>query len=331
MKATIYTGVGDSGETRLLGNVKTSKDDPRVEVYGTLDEATSALGLARATTCYADLCRLIIELQEELIPVMSEVATPPDGALTKPALPQVKEEQVLRLEKIIDTYNQEWIQSGQFITPGGSQASAAFDLARTIVRRAERRLVSLSRITPVNPHLLKYLNRLSDLLYVLGRIDEQRTLKKIVKDTLQSQAIIQSLQLDISDISSKKRGDKMNLNLTDSNRMIEAGIQRALQIGTPMVLSVVDGHGEVVQTCRMDNALLVSVTLAPKKACTAAIVRIATHELAKLSQPGQPLFHIDVNQEKLTLVGGGFPVLKDGVVVGGVGVSGGSVEQDIAV
>ncbi len=81
----------------------------------------------------------------------------------------------------------------------------------------------------------------------------------------------------------------------------------------------------------MDDALVVSITLAPHKAYTAATVRLATHELAKVAQPGQPLYSIDVNLPKITLVGGGLPLTKDGKVVGAVGVSGGSVEQDIAV
>ncbi|MFZ6019553.1 MAG: cob(I)yrinic acid a,c-diamide adenosyltransferase [Chloroflexota bacterium] len=330
MKATIYTGVGDAGQTRLLGNIPVSKDDLRVEVYGTLDEATSTLGLARATTRFQDLCQQIWQLQEELIPVMSEIATVPGTILKKP-VPQVSPAQVQHLEHAIDRWSAEWIQTGQFITPGGSPASAALDMARTIVRRAERRLVSLHQREPVNPHLLKYINRLSDLLYVLARVDEQRTLRHIISEVVQTNS--NQPTRSIPEISANQQDDsgRRRLTLSDSQRMIAAGIQRAREIGVPMVLAVADESGQIIQTCRMDNARPISVQLAPHKAYTAAAVRVPTHELAGLSQPGQPLFHIDVNLEKFTLIGGGFPVIRHGRVIGGVGVSGGSVEEDMDV
>jgi uncharacterized protein GlcG (DUF336 family) len=122
-----------------------------------------------------------------------------------------------------------------------------------------------------------------------------------------------------------------SLTLLDCDRIMQAGLKKADAVGTPMVLSVVDQNGDVIETRRMDGALLVSVTLAPYKAYTAAVARMPTAALAGYSQPGQPLFGIEANLPKLTLVGGGIPLSKDGKVVGAVGVSGGSVEQDIAV
>lgn len=123
----------------------------------------------------------------------------------------------------------------------------------------------------------------------------------------------------------------MELTLQDCDRMVEAGMKKAQEIGVPMVLSVVDQNGDVIESRRMDDALIVSVTLAPHKAYTAATVRVATHDLANAAQPGESLYGIDVNLPKITLVGGGFPLKKDGKVVGAVGVSGGSVADDIAV
>ena len=328
MKATIYTGVGDTGQTRLLGNIAVSKDDLRVEVYGTLDEATSTLGLARATTRFQDLCQQIWQLQEELIPVMSEIATPPGAVLKKP-VPQVSAEQVQQLESLIDRWSAEWIQTGRFITPGGSQASAALDMARTIVRRAERRLVALNQREAVNPHLLKTINRLSDLLYVLARVDEQRTLKDIINEVIEQAPNNPSQLQPVASSSVRTNDPRGRLTLSDSQRMIAAGLRRAAELGVPVTLSVADEHGQIIQTCRMDDARPISVQLAPHKAYTAAAVRLPTHELADLAQPGRPLYQIDANLEKFTLIGGGFPVIREGRVIGGVGVSGGSVEQDM--
>lgn len=329
MKAGIYTRGGDAGQTSLLGGVRVDKDDPRVEVYGTLDEATSALGLARSTSRYDDICQLIIELQGELIPIMSEIATPPDALAQKGPLPRLQPEPVARLEQVIDLYNAEWIQSHHFTRPGGSPASAAMDMARSICRRAERRLISLGRTEAINPEVLKYLNRLSDLLYVLARIDEQRT----IIDAITNQLGVPSAQ------SAQKNNQilagigvtPMSLTLKDCERMMQAGLRKAEAIGVPMVLSVVDQNGDVIETRRMDDALIVSITLAPHKAYTAAVVRLATAELAKLSQPGESLFGIEASLPQVTLVGGGIPLCKEGKVVGAVGVSGGSVAQDVAV
>lgn len=321
MKADIYTRGGDAGQTSLLGGVRVYKDELRVEAYGTIDEGTSMLGLARATTEYDDLCRHIIDLQGELIPVMAEVASGAGAANGKFDIPQVQRSQIERIEAIIDQYNAEWIQTGQFVRPGGSPASAALDSARAIFRRAERRLVTLNRTEALNPHLLKYVNRLSDYLYVLARIDEQRTIIDAVEAGVSATLSAGNTEGAANDV----------LNLADCDRMVAAGIQRAQEIGTPMVLTVVDQNGDVMETRRMDNALLVSVTLAPHKAYTAVTVRTPTHELARLAQPGESLYSIDVNLPKITLIGGGFPLSKNGQVVGAVGVSGGSVAEDMDV
>ena len=329
MKAGIYTRGGDTGQTSLLGGLRVDKDDPRVEVYGSLDEATSALGLARATTNYDDLCQVIIQLQGELIPIMSEVATLPGTQLKKGTIPNVQAEQIKHLEDSIDVYNSEWIQTGQFVRPGGSQASAALDMARAIVRRAERRMISLGRNEEINPDLLKYVNRLSDLLYVLARIDEQRT----IVDTITKQLGIASKysRQKQNQVVGSVGEEEMSLTTVDCDRMMKAGMEKAAAIGVPMVLSIVDQNGDVIEVRRMDDALIVSITLAAHKAYTAAAVRMPTADLAALSQPGQSLFGIDVNLPRMTLVGGGIPLKRDGKVVGAVGVSGGSVEQDIAV
>lgn len=326
MSGKVYTRGGDAGQTSLLGGLRVDKDDVRIEVYGTMDEGTSMLGMARATTQFDDLCRHIIDLQGELIPIMAEAAFVQGEKQLDFEVPRVKPEQVLRLEGIIDFYDQEWIQTGQFVRPGGSQASAMLDMARAIFRRAERRLISLGRQEAVNPYLVKYVNRLSDLLYVLARIDEQRTLIQTIKDNLPIGG-----ETAVVSPNGSQRGCDVMLTLLDCDRMVEAGMKKAQEIGCPVVLAVVDQNGDVIESRRMDDALIVSVTLAPHKAYTAATVRLATHELAKVAQPGGSLYSIDVNLPKITLVGGGFPLQKDGKVVGAVGVSGGSVEQDIAV
>ncbi len=314
----IYTRFGDAGQTSLLGRVLVNKDDPRVQVYGTFDEATSALGMARATTRHDDICRNILFLQGELIGLMAELATPPGVNSKQVAL---SSDQVANLECTIDSYEAEFIATNQFVRPGGSLASAAIDLARTIVRRGERLLVELNRAEPVNPNLLRYVNRLSDLLYMMARIDEQREIKRIIEKTLRETSKEQTMS----------HTEHAGLTLSRCDRLIEAGMRRAAAIGVPMVVAVADDAGNLCEMRRMDGALVVSITLAPQKAATAATVRMATHELARHAQPGAQFFGIDASMPGLTIVGGGFPLVENGVVIGGVGASGGSAEQDIDV
>ena len=324
----IYTRGGDTGQTSLLGGSRVPKDTLRIEVYGTVDEATSTMGLARAMTQHTDLCQEIIGIQGELIGLMAELATSPEAAAAqtlKIRTAPVQPAQVERLERAIDKYEAERIPSHHFVRPGGSVASAALDMARTFVRRAERRLVTLSRDEEINPHLVKYLNRLSDLLYVMARIDEQRAVEQVVISQLKSAG------LSANPAGSSRGDETMSITLADCDRMIEAGMRRAKEIGVPMVLAVVDAGGNLVETRRMDEALIVSITLAPHKAYTAVSVRMTTQQLAQFSQPAGPLYGIAANIPNLTLVGGGIPLCTAAGVVGAVGVSGGSVEQDIEV
>lgn len=317
-EARIYTRFGDAGDTMLLGRVRVRKDSPRVNLYGTIDEATSALGLARASTTGDDICRDILDIQGELIQVMTELATGP--RVVAPLLP-IDAGKVKRLESRIDAYEGIRIATGLFVRPGGSLASASLDLGRTIVRRAERLLVTLSETEKVNPLLLQYLNRLSDLLYVMARVDEQREIRRVVMSTLQTSKESARTMLPV----------QRRLDLQTCNALMDAGVDAAVAVGVPMVLAVADGSGNLIELRRMDGALEVSVSLAPSKAYTAAAVRMPTAELAVLAQPGAPLFGIEANMPRVTTVGGGLPLVLDGVTVGAVGVSGGSVEQDVTV
>lgn len=169
----IYTKAGDAGDTALYGGARVSKDALRVDAYGTLDELNAALGVAAASlpASHAALGTILSTLQAELFDLGAELATPPerlDDALGR-KLHRADAAQVAALEAIIDRYEAELPPLHAFILPGGAPAAAALHLARTIARRAERRVVTLARDEPVNPEVLRYLNRLSDLLFVLAR------------------------------------------------------------------------------------------------------------------------------------------------------------------
>jgi len=162
----IYTRGGDKGKTSLGTGTRVAKHDPRVAAYGTVDEANAALGLARLhTQGEADL--LLARIQHDLFDLGADLCTP-EGK-EKPAL-RILDTQVGRLEGEIDTMNVRLKPLDSFVLPGGSAASAYLHLARTIVRRAEREMTHLSATETVNPAALRYINRLSDHLFVLARL-----------------------------------------------------------------------------------------------------------------------------------------------------------------
>jgi cob(I)alamin adenosyltransferase len=167
----IYTRSGDDGTTGLLYGGRISKADPAAEAYGSVDETVSALGLARALIEDPAQRAVILELQRELFVVGADLATNPDqrSRLT-PGVSLATKALVERLEGLIDQEVERRPLPQEFVVPGANPASAALDVARTLARRAERRAVELAATGwEVNPEALRYLNRLSDLLFVLAR------------------------------------------------------------------------------------------------------------------------------------------------------------------
>jgi len=163
----IYTRGGDAGETSLGDGSRRVKDDLRVAAYGTVDEANACIGLARLHTV-ADVDETLARIQNDLFDLGADLCTPEGSERRQNAL-RVSEEQVDRLEREIDLYNEPLETLKSFVLPGGSEASAYLHLARTVTRRAEREVVELARTETVGTPAVKYLNRLSDLLFVLSR------------------------------------------------------------------------------------------------------------------------------------------------------------------
>jgi cob(I)alamin adenosyltransferase len=172
---------GDGGETSLLYGDRVAKSDPRCEAYGTIDEAVSALGLARHF-CRSEVKDIILSLQRDLFVVGAVLATPAEH-YSKLSIDQnvVSSEMVQRLENLIDEYETKIRIPENFVIPGGaSTGSAALDVARTVVRRAERRVVALKKTEMIkNYEMLNYLNRLADLIFTLARYEEREELRDI--------------------------------------------------------------------------------------------------------------------------------------------------------
>ncbi|HTY79258.1 MAG TPA: cob(I)yrinic acid a,c-diamide adenosyltransferase [Candidatus Bathyarchaeia archaeon] len=171
----IYTRTGDHGETALVGGARVPKDSPRIEAYGTIDELNAIVGLARAFNAERLgrgkaarwLDGVFRQIQNELFDLGSELATPEDAAYE--GMHRVGEAEVTALEALMDQCQKDLSPLKSFVLPGGGRVGGFLHQARTVCRRAERRILALSRVEPLSPWPLAYVNRLSDLLFVLSR------------------------------------------------------------------------------------------------------------------------------------------------------------------
>ncbi|NIN70758.1 MAG: cob(I)yrinic acid a,c-diamide adenosyltransferase [Gemmatimonadetes bacterium] len=172
----IYTRKGDGGETSLFGGRRVRKDELRVEAYGTVDELNSTVGLvgARLPSQMEEWRDSLIAIQSDLFTIGAILATPKTGAAKPEHIPELAEVRVETLEDWIDKLDEELTRLKVFVLPGGSELAATLHLARSVCRRAERRVVTLANQEEVEPVVIKYLNRLSDFLFTLARAANAR-------------------------------------------------------------------------------------------------------------------------------------------------------------
>ena len=168
----IYTRTGDTGDTSLFGGTRVGKDDPRVAAYGDVDELNAHLGLARASAPDAEIADEIVRLQRDLFALGAQLADPSGQVATKMPKAALGDDDVERMERVIDHLEAGLPPLTNFILAGGSPCGAALHVARAVCRRAERSMVALE--PAVDALLLKYINRLSDLLFVLARAANKR-------------------------------------------------------------------------------------------------------------------------------------------------------------
>ncbi len=172
-KSPLYTRTGDDGTTSLVGGARAPKDSPRLEAYGTVDELNSWLGLlAAAATIDEPLRALLHQIQNTLFDIGAALATEPESRWQPQPLPA---QAIETLEQQIDAIDSELPPLRSFILPGGHPDAARANVARTVARRAERAIITLARTATVDPGIIRYINRLSDLLFALGRKINQKT------------------------------------------------------------------------------------------------------------------------------------------------------------
>jgi len=319
--ANLYTKAGDKGQTGLFGGSRVSKASLRVECYGTIDEANSALGMAYSLTEAEEIRSALRRIQGRLFSLGAELASDEQGAAKLEGT--ISDEDVAFLEGVVDKCTETTGKQTHFVVPGVDPASSALHVARTIVRRAERNIVCLAESERVREELIRYVNRLSDAVYALARLQEDRTKENELRTRVTAM---------VREKLSGAQGEPPPFCLAALQNMAQRAALRAEEIGVPMVFSAVDGGGNLILLQKMDGALLGSVDLSIGKAYTANAFKRPTHELGGASRPDGPLYGIESSAPgKIVLFGGGFPYVNGGEVAGGIGVSGGTVEQDMDV
>lgn len=333
----IYTKNGDKGTTDLVRTKNVSKSDDRIGLVGTIDELTSHIGVVKTMLTDGDTIRMLEKIQGTLITVMAGVADPYNREY------HINDDKTQLLEEEIDRMEGLFERPKKFILPGGTRLSAEMDVARTVARRAERALASVSVKFGADTGAKKYMNRLADYLYVLARYEDAKNSGKVQpvkapdqenraesekqmeesRNTSVSEAVIQEVM--------KRMGIQGRITLESAKRLIEKIEKEAVRQGKKAVIAVCGPDGNPIAVHVMDGAFLVSFDVAMKKAYTSVAVKMSTKELSVLAQPGQTFYGVDkMDGGKIVIFGGGVPLKAGDTIIGGLGVSGGTGEEDHA-
>lgn len=327
----IYTKNGDKGTTDLIRTKNVSKSDDRIQLVGTIDELTSHLGLVKTMLRDENAVHILEEIQETLITVMAGVADPFNRDY------KIGDEKTELLESEIDRLEAMFERPKKFILPGGTRLSAEIDVARTVARRAERALALVGIKFGADNGTKKFMNRLADYLYVLARYTDARAELQesrresetasssgeaaVMNNEMLNEALVQEVL--------KRLGVQGKISLDSAKRLIEIIEEEAKRRGKQAVIAVCGPDGNPIAVHVMDGAFLVSFDVAVKKAYTSVAVKMSTMELNALAQPGGTFYGLDkMEGGNIIIFGGGIPIKVGDKIIGGLGVSGGTGEED---
>lgn len=339
-----YTKNGDAGTTSLAHAKNVVKSDARVNALGALEELSSHIGLVKNLIREEETIQFLECIGQILMTIMSGIS---DALHNKY---KVKEDAVHQLEKEIDTLETLFDCPTEQILSGKNSVSAQIDVARAVARRAERELSQVSVKFGSDVGAKQYLNRLSDYLYVLARYYDVKIIgcgnekPVLTSSNLENKMQFNKKEEQVVDkqISNSVNTTEENLiqqvllrmgrgrmTLESSKKLIEKIEEEAQRRGKQAVIAVCGPDGNPIAVHVMDGAFLVSFDVAVKKAYTAVAVKMSTMELSKLAQPGQTFYGVDKMADgKIVIFGGGVPLVYNGIIIGGLGISGGTGEED---
>ena len=336
--ANLYTRTGDDGTTALVGGSRVEKNSARVRCYGTIDEANSMLGMAYALSNQPYIRETVHAIQGKLFKLGAELASDEKG-LEKLGSRLISQADVDGLERVVDHCTETTGKQTHFVIPGVNQASAALHVARTIVRRAERELVSIRQGgDSVRPETAAYVNRLSDAIYALARLEETLAERDTEMEELRAKVLeevkrrLNGAGVTTAPGSGAAAAPGAGFDLEAAKAMAARAEAKSAEMGVPVVFSAVDAGGLTLLIHRMPGSLPGSLDVSLQKAYTANAFHMPTDVLGQKAQPGGELYGIEqTNQGRIVLFGGGYPVIRNGVFLGGVGVSGGTAAQDMEI
>lgn len=322
---SIYTKNGDKGTTELVNAKNVSKSDDRIELLGSIEELTSHIGLVKTLINDQDTLRVLEKVQSVLNIITSGTA---DSYNREYKLHDDKteflEEEIKRLEELFHCPKDD-------VIPGKCRLSAEIDITRAVARRAERALASVSVKFGADVGAKKYLNRLADYLYILARyVDASESDKKPAETESgikmeQKETVNESIIQEVI----KRLGVMGKISLESAKRLIEIVEEEAKNRGKKVAIAVCGPDGNPIAVHAMDGAFLVSFNVAVKKAYTAAGVQMSTYEFGKLAQPGGTFYGVEaIEGGNMVIFGGGVPIKIGETIIGALGVSGGTGEED---
>lgn len=333
---SIYTKRGDRGITDMahVGNI--SKSDDRIRLMGEADELNSHIELVKSMLRQSEILQLLERIQKNLDLIAAGVSNPYDRDC------KVSEKETAVLEAETDKLEALCEKPVPEKLTEKSRLAAEIDIARTVARRTERCLAQVSVKFGADTESKRFLNRLSDYLYILARYieyysdlsvelsdDHAGALAKtsdsntdvLKKTTDINEAVIQEVL--------KRMGIQSRITLDTAKKLIERLEQEAVRRGQRAVIAVCNPEGNPVAVHVMDGAFLVSFDVAMKKAYTAVAVKMSTMELSKIAQPGGTFYGVDkLDGGKIVIFGGGIPLKSGNTIIGGLGISGGTGEED---
>jgi len=315
---SIYTKIGDKGQTMLQDSTLIPKHHPVIQALSTLDELNAHMGIIKSQIQDTESLADIKQIQKTIMTMMSIISTtkkPNDHLST--SIDELFTEETSALEIKIDRLSSIVPPIKSFVAYGACPKSASFDLARAVARRAETLLSQAAEVSSYVQGLFPYINRLSDYLYMKARyFDFEHSITEAVQDALKSHSLANEIASEIT--------------LTQAKAMLEKIEHQAKALNLPVVAACCNAAGTPIAVHVMDGALLVSYEAATAKAHTAAALKMPTRDLSKLVQPGQPFYGLEaIGNGKILPIGGGVPLFDQSKrLIGAIGVSGGTAEED---
>ena len=312
----MYSRKGDRGQTTLKSAVSISKADERVNAMGTVEELASLLHLI----CLEPSCPNRASLEG----VVRNLKTIADGIRSENLQASVISASAIEeMETYIDHVDPKLLVGmDEIVVTGTNVISSGLDMARALARRAERSLARMGRTFPVQANTSKYINRLSDYLFAMARTAESPDGKTFAAAPAVAMPAL-------SPVPSGSSSGAQPVSLQMAKQLIEGVEAFAKAQNKKAVIAVVNSEGNPIAVHVMDDAFLISFEVALKKAYTAVSVKMSTMELSKLVQPGQTFYGLQ-NLDRIVAFGGGVPLKIGDKIVGGLGISGGTGEEDHA-